>query len=172
MRRAYFDPGTRCIGGALFINGHLNSVKISRTPSKVRSLDDMIAHHVKQFSSGIWGNPQAGTVEIMQWQQRSTAQDLIDVQAVGCSVVGLVCRSVRLVVPRDWKGGTPKDIHHKRMLRALTSWELNQMSAAGTYEIVERALNNRSRGNDKEALDAIGIGLYFNGRIDRKGTPT
>lgn len=58
----------------------------------------------------------------------------------------------KLYYPVEWKGGTPKPIHHARLKRAL--------------EDVQDAWADRMRDMGPDALDAVGIGLKdITGRI-------
>jgi hypothetical protein len=56
--------------------------------------------------------------------------------------------------PRQWKGTTPKDIHNRRVLAALTD---------GEREILERLELPKTKIHN--VIDAIGMGLWVYGRI-------
>jgi len=59
------------------------------------------------------------------------------------------------VYPSQWKGNLPKDIHRKRIQKALTWSELRVVDFSGTHDM----------------WDAIGIGLFATGRTGRAGIP-
>jgi hypothetical protein len=100
-------------------------------------------------------------VESMVWDGRrpTTAQDLIDVQTVGCLTASRVASQVVLRRPADWKSNISKEYHHPRILDALDPAE---------RRIVEAAAKAAGR-NAKEVLDASGILLQYLKRIDKDG---
>ena len=58
--------------------------------------------------------------------------------------------------PFEWKGNVPKEVHHKRILRALTSKETTLLPHMdGDYE--------------HDLYDAVGIGLFYLQRTSRGG---
>lgn len=59
------------------------------------------------------------------------------------------------VYPSQWKGNVPKNIHQRRIKKALTTTELKRVDPGGTHDM----------------WDAIGIGLYATGRTSRAGIP-
>ena len=66
---------------------------------------------------------------------------------------GIIIREY--VYPNQWKGNLPKDVHKRRIQKALTWQELNVVDFNGTHDM----------------WDAIGIGLYATGRTGRAGIP-
>jgi hypothetical protein len=91
----------------------------------------------------------------------TTPQDLIDVQTVGLvTALDLAPGALFLFSPSDWKGSTPKAIHHERMIEALDEQE---------RAVLRDALRNTPKEHRKEVLDAVGILLYGLGRIERTG---
>jgi hypothetical protein len=91
----------------------------------------------------------------------SVAGDLIELAFAGGVLLGRLRPSkIATVRPAQWKGQTPKAIHHARFLEALAPSELailDQYSGPAKHR--------------KEVLDAIGLGLFYLGRIDRSGCP-
>ena len=86
------------------------------------------------------------------------AADLIDLAVLVGDLRGLYRRhgfETVLVKPRTWKGTTPKAIHHKRVLGALTAEE---------RAILPR--RPRAKNYDHNMLDAVGLGLW---QLTRKG---
>lgn len=59
------------------------------------------------------------------------------------------------LTPNDWKGSTPKDISHARILAALDAKEQG---------IVDRAGKGMAPGKRHNMMDAVGIGLHGVGR--------
>lgn len=59
------------------------------------------------------------------------------------------------VYPSQWKGNLPKQIHQRRIKKALTVSEMKRVDSAGTHDM----------------WDAIGIGLYATKRTSRAGIP-
>jgi hypothetical protein len=66
----------------------------------------------------------------------------------------------RAVRPHRWKGNVPKEVHHRRVLRALFATE-----AAG----VGRPLDPDSPAYQADTADAIALGAWALGRTDRGG---
>ncbi len=162
MRRLYIDPGTSALGLAEFTDRVLTSAIVSKT--RLRGIEDRISAHWRNARIAM-SLADVAAVEHMQYRPTdSTPQDLIDVQAVGCAVAGLLADSVRLIKPSEWKGTVPKPIHHARLVGVLSAEE-----RAVLGDVAERALRRSTRGHDKEVLDAVGIGLYDLGRTNRSG---
>lgn len=91
--------------------------------------------------------------------------------------------TVRTPLPVQWKGQTPKPIHHKRILEALTPLELEALAlglgrtpaeirayvdAACRRLAVRGKVTGYSR-EDHNILDAAGLGLWHLRRIDAAG---
>lgn len=83
---------------------------------------------------------------------KATTKDLItlSIRAGIARCLWGVTVPARFVVATDWKGSTPKTVHHPRILATLTSHEL---------EIAEVG--------DPNVIDAIGLGLWTLGRLPR-----
>jgi hypothetical protein len=81
--------------------------------------------------------------------------DLLDVACVAGAILATV-RALQfyLVYPAAWKGQVPKAIHNERVCKHLAPDELRTLEAA---KVPSRLKNN--------AIDAIGIGLWYLGRI-------
>lgn len=69
---------------------------------------------------------------------------------------GVIARSFDVQVltyePGTWKGSVPKDKHQPRILARLTAIELSL-----------------TRGHPHDTIDAVGLGLFYLGRIGRGG---
>jgi hypothetical protein len=66
----------------------------------------------------------------------------------------IAMRPVTLFRPQAWKGNVPKEAHHRRIVAALAPSEV---------AIIERLPRTR------DALDAVGLGLFRLRRLDRGG---
>lgn len=158
------DPGVRSLGAARWDSRRLTRVIVSRSP-KSRTVADAVHDHREALLRAQMGEADEGVIEHMQYRpQDSTPQDLIDVQAVGCTVIGSIARHVLFLKPTSWKGTIPKRVHHKRIVGQLDEQEIRVLG-----DLYDRVLNGKTRGNDKEALDAIGLGLFHLGRTNRSG---
>lgn len=73
---------------------------------------------------------------------------------------GIACQ---VVLPREWKGQTPKETHGPRILRALSDHERGIYMAA-CEPFVKRQRKKREIP-EHNILDAIGIGLWALGRM-------
>lgn len=67
--------------------------------------------------------------------------------------------SCLLVLPSEWKGQVPKQIHEKRILGALSGQELSRVP--GRSELAASKRHN--------VIDAVGLGLWKLGRLERGG---
>lgn len=137
------------------------------------------------------GEPGRVVWELPQADGRSIpADDLIALTAAGADLArafaGVDGEVVRYQ-PRQWKGSTPKPVHHARMWEALTDAERHviggAMTASAIWAACERGARARWRKHhnhhysDRELptvdgtkithdlLDAVALGLYDLGRM-------
>jgi hypothetical protein len=82
--------------------------------------------------------------------------DLIDLAIVVGRIIGLSGREVTLYKPSQWKGQTPKAIHHERIKKLLSADELSRV-------VLPKA--KKTLGHN--VWDAIGLGLFHLGRAGR-----
>jgi hypothetical protein len=61
--------------------------------------------------------------------------------------------AVSLYHPKTWKGNVKKDKHQPLILRTLTEWERTRIETPS------------AKAKTHNVIDAIGIGLYFFGRL-------
>jgi hypothetical protein len=66
--------------------------------------------------------------------------------------------AVELVLPTTWKGQTPKEIHSKRILAALSEEEVFRLNAC---------LNSLAPSIRHNLVDAVGLGLWLLKRLRR-----
>lgn len=79
-------------------------------------------------------------------------EDLEALRAVAAEIEALTGDAVIRRRPWAWKGNVPKDIHHARLM-----WALSER---------ERALVG-ALPRTRDAMDAVGLGLFVLGRVDR-----
>lgn len=77
---------------------------------------------------------------------------LLDVLHLLCEKVG---PGLTTVLPHAWKASVPKPIHHARVLRVLG---------------IREQIHWHGIGHD--GRDAVGLGLFYLGRVARGGVPT
>ena len=156
------DPGVRALGWSVGYEGILVQCGVSRVRD-VYTLDQASRTHADRIRAAIAYSDLA-VVESMRWRPRdarSNPNDLIDVQTVGILTAHYAhSRDILPVEPVDWKSNLPKAIHHARICAALD---------AGERAILDAALASAPATNAKEILDAVGILIHNQGRIDRSG---
>lgn len=151
------DPGTKAVGWALFENSVLSSAGLSL--SRALTLGELCSVH----SASI---PQADVVVCEQMEYHpgrgnSFPASLLLVQWVGAFLCANRARDTSLpLLAREWKGNIPKEIHHGRIVQALSEQESNVLCGS---------LLTCRKSNHKELLDAVGIGLYHLNRTDKAG---
>ena len=159
------DPGVLALGYGIAWGRRLGAAGIC---THIGRLDVRAAGHALQIrdviaAAAARGGPWQPTIFLESMtaarDRATTAQDLIDVQTVGC-LTAAALGYVRLLPPSEWKGSTPKVVHHERMIEALD---------AGERAILAEALRACPKRHHKEVLDAVGILLYGLGRIERTG---
>ena len=144
MKLYSIDPGARKLGIAYFVDGAL--VKAATLQHE----ESTMAGYVVSWMS----DPLADVVtERMHLRPGNTfhEDDLKRVEAVRLSIKKLR-RFKRTYNPTEWKGSIPKKTHHARVELALMPSELP----------IWKAQNHDGR-------DAIAIGLFHLGRIERGG---
>lgn len=97
---------------------------------------------------------------------RSTHADVALLQEVSDQIAAAVVSKQHFrekVKPEAWKGQVPKNVHQGRILERLSLGEL---------ELLRRYRGQKSdHPNLKEALDAIGVGLWRTGRLRGTRSP-
>lgn len=158
------DPGVCHLGYAIACDGVIWAAGCSSHEPR-EDLARMASRHERSIHNAY------GTVDPIVYLESmtavagraTTAQDLIDVQTVGClTAAELLPARIDLLPPAEWKGSTPKAIHYRRLIPALSRTE---------RDTVRQALISTPKDHHKEILDAVGILLYGLGRIERTGAP-
>ena len=132
------DPGKHANAYARFVKGFLVGV-------------DKIKHINSPSHSHFYGYKVVVESQQIYRYMVEDPNDLIAVAHGAGQVMGIVGQiglEVELVLPSTWKGQVPKDIHHPRIRAKLDSAEL-------------ALLDGLNKGQLKDILDAVGIGLWW-----------
>lgn len=76
----------------------------------------------------------------------------------GMVAANVPCVTISTVLPKEWKGQVPKEVHNNRTMATLTKREVGVFSACA----VKPALRHN-------VLDAIGLGLWYLKRFYKEG---
>jgi hypothetical protein len=139
------DPGGACLGWALFEDGVLIEVGLSRTKEQLTGA--RARHHALILPKARGGRVVSEMMRYRGSRSGIPPQDLVELNLIAGHV------GSEWVYPDEWKGRVPKEIHQPRILKALTPEELY---------LVEGVRPPTLRHN---AIDAVGIGLYCLGRL-------
>lgn len=149
------DPGLRGCGCALFTGGKLqwagyvtNLFKTGRGPSVQASMAREVWKHAGD-SSLIVEFPR-----IYPGMPKTDLNDLLDLAGVCGALAAFAPSTILHVFPSEWKGQVPKLVMNDRVLKSLTTDERMRIVKVGA--------------KDHNTLDAVGIGLYHFGRINRR----
>lgn len=164
------DPGVKHLGFAVAWGGEVQAIGCSSRLGPYGSGADRLARLAEAHAHTIRPRLDASVFPLVYLEsmvatrdRATTAQDLIDVQTVGCLTAGALNPArIVLYAPGEWKASVPKHVHHPRLIQALTGYEAR---------IVSEGLQATPDAHHKEALDALGILLYALGRIKRSGVP-
>src|SRR3972149_4885609 len=141
------DPGVHATGVAHFDFGYLHAVRL--VPGK--TLEEMLrAFFLLPMSAEMIIERPTG-----YGKGKSDPDDLIR-GALVAGAASMCCweeGELRFVEPRTWKGQVPKEIHHRRVVAALSAAELARIA-----EIQPKSLQHN-------VLDAVGLGLWHLGRL-------
>lgn len=157
---ACIDPGHYRCGLALF---GPSGLRLAQEPQLPRGcLPQRMARHLLDVVDGFLADNPGPIRYLAEWPQsyaerpgrEGTLEGLRDVLRWVEILRTDGGRPIRYATPSKWKGQVPKDIHHERILAVLTPSEI-------------RLVNLLSR--DRDALDAVGMGLWELGRVGRGG---
>jgi hypothetical protein len=175
------DPGVKACAVATWLRGTLvlaTSWPAGTLPSGMGSVPDRV----------VWELPQADG-------RATPADDLIALTAAGADLARAFAGlggEVKAYRPRDWKGSTPKPVHHARLWEALTDAERlllgGSVTASAIWAACERGATDRwrkagatyyrarelpsvdGRKITHDLLDAVALGLYDLGRLRTRPT--
>ena len=146
------DPGLRATGYAYFCDGVLVRAGLKRT--KLTERADAAAYIGREFAVEFLKPIDALVVEVPQVYQprlmKGDPNDLVSVALVAGCVLQLPARVRRAVSPHQWKGNTPKEVSHTRLLLKLQPVERDVLQSA---DVPPSLLHN--------VFDAVGIGKWF-----------
>lgn len=166
------DPGKQCLGWSATIAGKLTACGLLRTQQP--DLGGIVADYWEQLQPSVPIKPRIVVVERMSHYpnarrtpaaMHATVADLLDLTAVSAALAGRLCPGQwRFASPAEWKGQTPKEIHNKRVLAALTAEE--KIAFEADINLVPQSLRHN-------VIDAVGLNLWAVGRMRaRKETQT
>lgn len=166
------DPGLRGCGVAYFKNGVLNHAEYVTNPNKLDrgpvahlQMAETVAQRLGQFAPAANAYKPWLLVEFPRIYpgpgKNVDPNDLLDVAGVASAVVVCVANwfdlndaSCRYVMPFEWKGNIKKEIMTNRISASLTAHERGVIVSIGA--------------KDHNTIDAVGIGLWQLGRLQRK----
>lgn len=158
------DPGLRGCGAALFHEQKLiearyisNPEKTRRGPVAWRAMADAI------MNTWGWMGPVTSDMylevpQVYGGPRAEDPNDLIDLAGVDGAIASRYASSnLNFFLPRQWKGQVPKDKMTQRIKEQLFDFELARVKSAGA--------------KDHNTYDAIGIGLFVLGRLEKRRGP-
>lgn len=159
MNFVAIDPGLRGCGVAVFRNGRVKeAVYVESQERKARGADCFVAM-ADEVYRWRWERCAKGytIVELPQVytskHQKGDQDDILQL----AGVVGAICQcnggDVQTVRPREWKGTVAKEVMATRIVSRLDEAE-------------RAAIVRKSAALDHNIIDAIGIGLWYLGRLN------
>jgi hypothetical protein len=154
------DPGLRGCGVAEFEGGDLLRAAYVKNPEAGRGYN---AHEAMGSAVAEWISESSERIIIEHpriypgaQQQKGDLNDLLDVVACGASVAASFRTNyIETVFPGEWKGQVPKEMMTARISRAITDAE-----RAKIEKCPASLMHN--------LLDAVGLGLWKLGRLNKK----
>ncbi len=153
------DPGVRASGVAFFTaHGELDGVRL------VRNQSSDVAEMCRALVNMDMPPRFAPTTVVVERPTvygrggrsgKGDPNDLISIAMVGGAFLAawtLEGADARIYEPRTWKGSVKKEIHNDRVLAALSDDEIG---------LFETDTERMPRGLLHNAIDAVGLGLYF-----------
>lgn len=143
------DPGLNA-GWALFRLGKLVACGLYRGKHVAETVEAIQQDPFYDLDTLVVERPQAYSA----LKSKADPNDLITLALVAGAAIGAHgWHHLRTPSPAEWKGQTPKEIHHPRILAALAPAEL---------EILE--LVKAPASLQHNVRDAVGLGLWAHGR--------
>lgn len=152
------DPGKKATGWAIVHNGEFKVAGLSRinTSSAVKAAK----HHAKEICSvAIEHNPDSIILEVPQVfvaSGKGNPAHLVDLALLGGYIIGFLAPAfpkivIKTVLPQEWKGSIPKDVHHRRLLKEMDSKSRKKL---------ETCLDSAIKSLQHNIIDAYGLALY------------
>lgn len=159
VRIVAVDPGLRVAGVSVFRNDYSNFTGARLATSKVVEVPGRVRGPVAwiKMAEKVADLVCIGIVDVLvlEWMelyglrgQKGSQEDVGELLGVAGAIAGVIRPSEVIgYKPKTWKGQTPKAIHNKRVLAALSPEE---------RKLVPR---------DHNAVDSVGLGLYYLERL-------
>jgi RNase H-fold protein (predicted Holliday junction resolvase) len=144
------DPGLRMCGLARWEKGTLTRAllvrgeKKERGPVAWRSMAQAVIREAPEASRVVIEMPQFYTDRF----RKGRPEDIAELAAVVGAISSSFSVPVTAVLPRTWKGQSPKDVTKERCLRSLTQLELDAIDLPAAKSL------------EHNVYDAIGLGLW------------
>lgn len=169
MTLTAIDPGKKQLAWAHFELNVFQSAGLSRFPLKALTWDTGIAdyafYHGTQVPpadmvvvEGMYHYPPGPENKLSRKAQIAVANDLLQLQAIGCLVAGNVGKRWDVRTASEWKGQVDKDVTKRRAGRELDLLELTRAQAC--LAKVPPSLQHN-------VWDAIALGLTYLGRVKK-----
>lgn len=137
------DPGVHECGAALFVDRELRqALLVPATDAPLRILQAGAVQCVCEKPQVYYG------------RGKGRAADLVDLSIAAGRMTALY--PTQYVLPAQWKGQVPKDVHHARVRKALDRQEIITL---------DLALAPVPEGKRHNVLDAVALGLRHLGRL-------
>jgi hypothetical protein len=136
------DPGLRCTGAAQYLNGVWNIQSIYTKCNEYENRVNEILGKIPPYPAGdsAWDIVVIEKPQVYQLKySKGDPNGLVSLaMLVGSISAAVVAKTKLFPLPRTWKGQIPKEIHHRRIARAI----------------------GITKKISKDAYDAAGLALY------------
>lgn len=169
------DPGVHACALAYLENAHVQAYALTNHVDRAALATLDVTHVV---------------VERPEYQglrtQSARVQDLIALSWAGGLMAGTIAGTTGAhlieLPPSAWKGSEPKPVHHSRVWALLTADERLVLGGAATHDAIDLAVDKGARERWKKGgaayyprawkmhnvLDAVGMGLFYVGRMAKR----
>jgi hypothetical protein len=156
------DPGLRGSGLAMYKLGVLEFATYVTNPDKSGrgpTAHAEMASAILNFVEEPFYNEQAHFLvefpQVYPGPSKIDVNDLLDIAGVASAITTMMTLyQCQATLPRAWKGNIKKEIMTERIRASLTDQERNRIVSVGA--------------KDHNTLDAVGLGLWRMGRLNRK----
>lgn len=156
------DPGIRGCGVAIFADKVLveacyvtNPAKRGNGPGESYEMAYEVSRHFQQPETLVLEWPQ---IYAAPQRGQKDPNNLLCLAGIDAALVGsLQPLKVEHFLPHEWKGNLPKETaHHPRVMARLSDDEKARIKKAPSADL------------QHNIVDAVGLGLFYLGRMDRK----